>query len=117
MLSTLSINSFALTVDKILDKIENTLEVIDDRQGLFDPEMNIGEIDVDDDEFDNLMFGNNVKVLLQDMDLVKWRQDLEIICEVVSGAKCTIFPPVSWICPLPAYATDSTSPCALRPAR
>ena len=72
-----SIHSFALTVEKILAKIESTLQVIDNRQGMFDPEMNIGEIDVDNDEFDSLMFGNNVKVLLQDMDLVKWRQDLE----------------------------------------
>ncbi len=64
-----SINSFALTVEKILSKINRTLELIGQRQFDYDVEMDINDIDVDDPEFDNLMFGNNVKVLLQDMDL------------------------------------------------
>ena len=72
-----SIFAFALTVEKILGKIEGTLNLIDDRQFCFDPEMNIGDVELDDNELENLMFGNNVKVLLQDMDLIKWRQDLE----------------------------------------
>lgn len=71
-----SVNSFALTVEKILSKIDNTLEAIEQRQFDFDAEMDINDIDLDDAEFDNLMFGNNVKVLLQDMDLIKWKQDL-----------------------------------------
>ena len=71
-----SINSFALTVEKILSKINRTLELIDQRQFDYDVEMDINDIDVDDPEFDNLMFGNNVKVLLKDMDLIKWKQDL-----------------------------------------
>jgi ERCC4-related helicase len=42
----------------------------------YDAEMDISEIDIDDPEFESMMFGNNVKVLLQDMDLIKWKQDL-----------------------------------------
>ena len=38
--------------------------------------MDINDIDIDDAELENIMFGNNVKVLLQDMDLIKWEQDL-----------------------------------------
>jgi len=71
-----SINSFAITVENILNKINITLKAIENKQLDFDAELNISEIDLDDAEFDGLMFGNNVKVLLQDMDLIKWRQDL-----------------------------------------
>src|SRR3954447_10595870 len=35
--------------------------------------------------------------------------------EVVSGATWVIFAPASWCWPGPAYATDSTSPCAFGP--
>lgn len=71
-----SINSFALTVENILYKIDKTLEAIEQSQLDYDAEMDISDIDIDDPEYENLMFGNNVKVLLQDMDLIKWRQDL-----------------------------------------
>ena len=71
-----SINSFALTVEKVLYKIDRTLEAIEQRQFDYDAEMDINDIDIDDAEYENLMFGNNVKVLLQDMDLIKWQQDL-----------------------------------------
>lgn len=72
-----SIFSFALTVEKIVGKMESTINVINNKQFEYDPDMNIEDIDLDDNEFDNLMFGNNVKVLFQDMDLIKWRQSLE----------------------------------------
>lgn len=71
-----SINSFALTVENILYKIDKTLEAIEQHQLDYDVEMDISDIDIDDPEYENLMFGNNVKVLLQDMDLIKWKQDL-----------------------------------------
>jgi len=71
-----SIHSFALTVGKILYKIDRAIVCIDERESDYDAEMDIGDIDIDDNEFDSLMIGNNVKVLLQDMDLIKWRQDL-----------------------------------------
>jgi SNF2 family DNA or RNA helicase len=71
-----SINSFALTVENILYKIEKAIEAVEKMQFDYDAELDINDIDIDDPEFDSLMFGNNVKVLLQDMDLIKWKQDL-----------------------------------------
>jgi len=71
-----SINSFALTVENILYKIEKAIEAIEKMEFDYDAELDINNIDIDDQEFDSLMFGNNVKVLLQDMDLLKWKQDL-----------------------------------------
>lgn len=72
-----SVNSFDLTVTKILANIEATLDLIEKNMFSYDPELQIGGIDLDDSELDDLMFGKNVKVLLQDMDLIKWAQDLE----------------------------------------
>ena len=66
-----SINSFALTVENILYKIDKTLEAIEQSRLDYDAEMDISDIDIDDPEYENLMFGNNVKVLLQDMDLMR----------------------------------------------
>ena len=40
----------------------------------YDPDLNIGDIDLDDNALDDLMYGKNVKVLLQDMDLIKWNR-------------------------------------------
>src|SRR5690606_20571466 len=43
--------------------------------------------------------------------------DFEMMRDVVCGAACTTFPPVSWCCPFPAYAIDRISPCAPAPTR
>jgi len=71
-----SINSFALTVENILYKIEKAIGAVEKMEFDYDAELDINNIDIDDQEFDSLMFGHNVKVLLQDMDLLKWKQDL-----------------------------------------
>ena len=71
-----SIYSFALTVEKIIEKINFTLERIESNQFEYNEDLSINDIDLDDNELDDLMLGNNVKVLLQDMDLIRWKQDL-----------------------------------------
>lgn len=72
-----SIHSFALTVSKILSQIDLALENIKEKKGQYDPEIDITEIDFDNEnQYDDLVFGNKVKVLFQDMDLIKWEQDL-----------------------------------------
>ncbi len=71
-----SIHSFALTVDKILGKIVQTIARVDEKKDAFDIDIGIEDIDTDDSELEDLLFGNKVKVLLQDIDLIRWRQDL-----------------------------------------
>lgn len=71
-----SINSFAMTVDKILQKINKAIEMIDNAQYEYDVESDVTGIDFDDNDYESLMFGNNIKVSLKDMDLIKWKQDL-----------------------------------------
>jgi len=72
-----SINSFALTIDKIHGKISGLLEQIDAHQNNEIEELSIEDIETDDPALEDYLIGNKVKVLVQDMDLVRWRQDLE----------------------------------------
>jgi len=72
-----SIHSFALTVSKILSQVDNAIEKIKEKRFDYDPDLDIAEIDFENEnQYDDLMFGNKVKVMLQDMDLIKWEQDL-----------------------------------------
>jgi len=72
-----SIHSFGLTVSRLIDSINIALKKIDENELSTDPDINILNIDIDDDTVGDLLIGNKVKVLLQDMDLIKWRQCLE----------------------------------------
>ena len=88
-----SIHSFVLTVEKISRRISATLEIIKRHEGEYHAELNIEELDFDEDGLDtqDLVFGSRVKVLLQDMDLIKWRQDLELdleeLTQILNSAK------------------------------
>lgn len=88
-----SIHSFVLTVEKISQRITDTLEIIDRHAGEYHADLNIEELDFDEEGLDteDLVFGSKVKVLLQDMDLIKWRQDLEqdaqALAKILKSAK------------------------------
>ena len=71
-----SIYSFSLTVEKILRRIRETISVIDSNNFDNSYDINIEDIDLDENDLENQLIGNKVKVLLNDMDLVKWKQDL-----------------------------------------
>ena len=70
-----SILSFVLTLGRLLDNIEEMLDKIDNR-GDYMQVSDINEFDFDDPEFDDYIMGGSVKVLIQDMDLIKFREDL-----------------------------------------
>jgi superfamily II DNA or RNA helicase len=80
-----SIHSFALTVGKLLGKVQALLKRIDahDAGDLEAP--SIEEIDLESDDFALLLVGNKVKVLLHDVDRVRWRQDLQEDEEVLTA--------------------------------
>lgn len=71
-----SINSFGLTLEKLLGNVEALIERIDAHDESAVEELSILDLDLDD-EFDPMLVGNKVKVLLKDVDRVRWRQDLE----------------------------------------
>ena len=70
-----SVSSFALTVRRQLEDVDAILARIDERAVELE-ELDIAEIDIDDPNFESLLVGRKVKVLLHDVDLIRWRQDL-----------------------------------------
>ena len=71
-----SIHSFAQTVEKLLAKVEDLIERIEMHDVSEVEELSIEDIDVESDEFEPYLVGTKVKVLLQDVDLIRWKQDL-----------------------------------------
>ncbi|MFW6030747.1 MAG: C-terminal helicase domain-containing protein, partial [Halanaerobiales bacterium] len=72
-----SVYSFGVTIANILKKIDNYLKKIENSNDYVDEDLNINQIDIEDEEIEDMMIGNKVKILLQDMDQIKWKQDLE----------------------------------------
>lgn len=72
-----SIHSFGLTVKTLLEQVTSLLDKIEQHQTSEIEELSIEDIELDSSEFDSLLIGRKVKVLVQDMDLVRWKQDLQ----------------------------------------
>ena len=70
-----SVVSFGLTLQRQLEDVERLLKLIDDHEPAME-ELSIEDVDIDDPTFETLLVGRKVKVLLQNVDLVRWRQDL-----------------------------------------
>jgi hypothetical protein len=70
-----AVTSFALTVERQLADIDRTLARIDAHVESID-ELDVTDIDFDDPTIESLVVGNKVKVLLCDVDLLRWKQDL-----------------------------------------
>jgi len=73
-----SIHSFKLTVEKLIHTIDLNLKQIEEHKtGDVDFEMNITDIDIDDTELEDLLVGGKTKILIQDIDIIRWKQDLK----------------------------------------
>ena len=72
-----SINSFSLTLQKLLKKIDGILELISNHNSEYESDLSILDIDLESDDFAESLVGGKVKVLLQDVDIIRWQQDLE----------------------------------------
>jgi len=70
-----AVPSFALTVQRQLRDVEAMLSRIEAKTTELE-EIDITDVDLDDPAFESLLVGRKVKVLLQDVDLVKWKQEL-----------------------------------------
>ncbi|WP_242217611.1 helicase-related protein [Shinella zoogloeoides] len=70
-----SVASFALTIKRQLADVNALLAKIDAHDESVD-EVSIDDVDIDDPAFEALLIGRKVKVLLHDVDRVRWRQDL-----------------------------------------
>lgn len=72
-----SIHSFGLTIAKVLKQVDSLIGKLEKDNDNYNPTVNINDINIEDNDLDNLLIGNKVKVLLQDVDKIKWKQDLE----------------------------------------
>jgi len=70
-----SVASFALTVGRQLRDVEATLARIA-TQATDIEAMDIADVDIDDPAVEALLVGKKIKVLLSDVDLIRWKQDL-----------------------------------------
>ena len=70
-----SVVSFALTVRRQLADVDRTLARIEEQAAELE-EIDIADVDIEDPAFESLLVGRKVKVLLQDVDLIRWKQDL-----------------------------------------
>jgi ribosomal protein L22 len=70
-----SVSSFALTVQRQLKDVESILAHIQANAEMIE-ELDIADVDIEDPQFESLLVGRKVKVLLADVDLIRWKQDL-----------------------------------------
>jgi hypothetical protein len=70
-----AVSSFALTVGRQMADVEATIAKIETHAESVE-EVDIADVDIDDPAFETLLVGRKVKVLLQDVDLIRWKQDL-----------------------------------------
>ena len=70
-----AVSSFSLTVQRQLKDVEAVLAHIEAHDESIE-EIDIADVDIDDPAFESLLVGRKVKVLLTDVDLIRWKQDL-----------------------------------------
>ncbi len=73
-----SVHAFQLTLEALQKYIDHLMERIANANSheLFDNELDINDVDMDDPLLEDLLVGGKIKVLLQDMDLIKCREEL-----------------------------------------
>lgn len=72
-----SIHSFGITIAKILKNIDLALYKLNNHDENLE-NFDINEIDIDDNRLDDILIGSKkVKVLLKDIDQIRWKEDLE----------------------------------------
>lgn len=86
-----SINSFSLTVEKLQSEVRRIIELLDSHDDLEFKELDIEEIEIENEEFSLYTVGNKVKVLIQDVDRIRWKQELqedeELLQKILFAAK------------------------------
>jgi len=70
-----AVSSFTLTVQRQMKDVETTLAHIEEHADDIE-EIDIADVDIDDPAFETLLVGRKVRVLLSDVDLIRWKQDL-----------------------------------------
>ena len=72
-----SINSFALTTERLLGQVQGILEKIAAHDDGDLEELSIEGLDLDDEKVEPFLIGSKIKVLVRDVDRIRWKQELE----------------------------------------
>ena len=70
-----SVNSFRLTLKRIKEQIDETIDKIEYHQGAYNI-VDVYDLDMTDEEDDLFVGGKKTKIDLGDMDTLRWRRDL-----------------------------------------
>ena len=91
-----SVEAFRLTLGRLQATVDQAVEAVDNHDGtVTDVAAGLGDVDVDDDDFDMPIggtVGTRVQIELDDMDLESWRRDLEHDAAVISQLLAGIEP-------------------------
>ncbi|WP_318617092.1 helicase-related protein [Sporosarcina sp. YIM B06819] len=80
-----SISSFGFTVSSLLKRIDDLVVKLESQKSNAKTDVSIQDINFEDDDFDDQLIGSKVKVLLQDVDRIKWLQDLKSDQKILEG--------------------------------
>jgi len=80
-----SIYSFSLTLESIIQNIDLQLQKIDKYDPSVDLLYDIQDVDVEEPELEDALIGSKIKILLKDVDLVRWKQDLLFDREILEN--------------------------------
>ncbi len=72
-----SINSFSLTLIKLIETNQNIIDLINNHKSSSYEEASIVDVDIQSDTYASKLIGNKVKVLISDVDKIRWKQDLQ----------------------------------------
>ena len=70
-----AVSSFTLTLERQLEDVEAMLKRIEAHSDTLEAP-SIADIDIDDPTFETLLVGRKIRVLLADVDRIRWQQDL-----------------------------------------
>ena len=79
-----SVNSFRLTVERIKEQVDDTLDKIDRHDGNFGV-IEAYDLDITDEEDDLFVGGKKTRINLEDMDTMSWRRDLQEDQEILTS--------------------------------
>ena len=72
-----SIYAFTITVENLLNSVRIILEKIGKYEDSEVEELDIENIEIESEEFTPYLIGNKIKVLIKDVDKIKWKQELQ----------------------------------------
>lgn len=76
-----SINSFSLTIEKVLANVEAKISKLENTNS--DISLDIDDVDPLDTSIEEFTIGDKVKVKIRDLDIIKYKQDLNLDREIL----------------------------------